>query len=218
VSERIIENFISPNFSYEKLESPSFDDLVDVFEDRMRNWLLLPASKLLNIQHCQIASVSLLCNYFEGIEIYLTGKDSKNKSSEFFANAFFKVFNISTENDELRKKVANSVYLHVRCGFAHDSMFRNRVLFSEVHPKAISITLPKKNGIFDTSGKVESIVINPIHFYQSIQIHFDNYVKELREGSNLVLRSSFEAAVKLKWALDEQDIVIGMTEDEFYNL
>lgn len=219
MSKKVRENFISPNFSYEKLESPSFDDLLDVFEDRMRNWLLSPASNLLSIPYCQIASVSLLFSYFEGIEIYLIGKDSNGKSGEFFTNAFLKVFDIQgVTNKELMKKVADSIYQHVLCGFAHDAMFRNRVFFSEVHAKSILVTWPKKNGVFDTSGKVESIVINPVRFYQSIQIHFDGYVKELREGLNLELRRSFEAAVQLKWALAEQDRVIGMTEDEFYNL
>jgi hypothetical protein len=216
--KKTTENFISPNFSYEKLESPSFNDLLDVFEDRMRNWLLLPASKLLKIPHCQIASVSLLFGYFEGIEIYLTGKDSKGKSGEFFTNAFLKVFDIDTTNEKLMKKVTNSIYEQARCGFAHDAMFRNRVFFSEVHPKPILVTMPKKNGVFDTAGKIESIVINPVRFYQSIQIHFDRYIKDLREGSNLELKSSFEAAVNLKWALTEQDRAIGMTEAEFYNL
>jgi hypothetical protein len=209
--------FISPNFCFEKLESPSFDDLLDVFEDRMRNWYLLPALKLLGIQHCQIAAVSLLISYFEGIEIYLVGEDSEGKSAKFFANGFLKVFKVSGVGDELMKKVANAMHKHARCGVAHDSMFRNRVFFSETYHKPILVTCPKKNGVFDTGGDIESIVINPTYFYKSIQAHFDLYIQKLREGTDLVLKQNFEAIVDLKWALNEPDRVIGMTESEFYS-
>ena len=35
-----------------------------------------------------VAAVALMVNYFEGIEIYVTGEDSKNKSFEFFTRGF----------------------------------------------------------------------------------------------------------------------------------
>ena len=65
-----MQNFISPSFGPEKLESPTYEDLIDVFEDRMLNWFLLPAARLLEIPNCQIAAVVLLITYFEGIAIY----------------------------------------------------------------------------------------------------------------------------------------------------
>jgi hypothetical protein len=37
---------ISPNFPDEKLYNPSLEDLIDVFEDRVRWWLLEPAQAL----------------------------------------------------------------------------------------------------------------------------------------------------------------------------
>jgi hypothetical protein len=42
--------------------------------------------------------------------------------------------------------------------------------------------LPKKQGVIDESGEIQSIVVNPARFYDSIQIHFDQYVKKLRQG------------------------------------
>jgi hypothetical protein len=169
-----MQHFISPSFTHEKLESPSYDDLVDVFEDRTRNWFFLPASKLLDIPNCEIAAVALLVNYFEGIEIYLTGEDSKNRSAEFFARGFGRVFTIQGQDPEFSRKVAAAIYNQARCGFAHDSMFRNRVFFSRVRPDPILVTWPRKNGVFNRSAEVESIVINPPRFYGSIKIHFDS--------------------------------------------
>lgn len=65
-------------------------------------------------------------------------------------------------------------------------------------------------------SQVKSIVINPFLFYESIRIHFEDYVKSLREGSDTAIKQAFETTVKLKWALDEEDRAIGMTEREFY--
>jgi len=73
----MVRNYISPNFTWEKLENPSFDDLVDVFEDRLRNWLLEPAKSLLQLPHGFVAAISLLLTYFESIQTYISGQDSK---------------------------------------------------------------------------------------------------------------------------------------------
>ena len=41
-------------------------------------------------------------------------------------------------------------------------------------------------------------------------------MKKLREGADAETKRKFEAAVALKWGLNEPDRVIGMTEDEFF--
>jgi len=211
----VTRNFISPNHGYEKLDSPTYEDLVDVFEDRMRNWFLTPAERLLEIPHCQIAAVALLISYFEGIAIYLSGKDSKNKSFEFFADGFSKVFSIKHEDEIASRIIAAAIYDQARCGFAHDGMFRNRVFFSDVSSKPLIFSFPKTNGALDLS-QVESIIINPSRFCESIRIHFEQYLKCLREGSDATIKQAFETAVKLKWALDEPYRAIGLTEEEFF--
>lgn len=210
-----MQHFISPTFTHEKLDSPSYEDLIDVFEDRTRNWFFLPASKLLDMPHCEIAAVGLMISYFEGIEIYLTGEDSKDKSAEFFARGFGKVFTIQNQDPEFPRKIAAAIYGQARCGFAHDGMFRNRVFFSRIRCEPILVTWPKKNGIFDLSGDVESIIISPPRFYESIENHFNNYVKKLRDATDAEAKRAFENATALKWGLGEPDRVIGMTEDKF---
>jgi len=209
-----MENFISPNYGPEKLESPTYEDLVDVFEDRMLYWYFLPAKHLFETQHCQIASVALLVSYFEMIEIYLSGKDSKVGSKAFFVNGFSKVFRFQNNNQELSRFVAKEIYDQVRCGFAHEAMFRDRVYFSFDHSQPLVITWPKRNDDLDYS-QVESITINPSLFYESIQSHFEGYVVSLRDGSDKAIKQAFQTIVKLKWALDEEDRAIGMTEEEF---
>lgn len=213
--EYVTLNFISPSFGAEKLESPSYEDLVDVFEDRMRHWFLNPAERLLGLPHCQIAAVALLISYFEGIAIYISGEDSKDRSFEFFANGFSKVFSVDHEDKNAAWTIACAIYEQARCGFAHDGMFRNRVFFSAVPALPLLVTYRKKNGISDLS-QFQSIVINPYRFLESIRIHFERYLKILRDGSEPALKEAFQNAVKLKWALDEEARAIGMLEEEFY--
>jgi hypothetical protein len=215
MTKHIFNNYISPTFTHEKLESPSYDDLVDVFEDRMRNWFFFPASKLLEIPNCEIAAVALLLNYFEGIEVYLTGKDSKRNSAKFFENCFRKVFDIRAPDPHISKRISSAIYSQARCGFAHDGMFRNRIFFSHERPEPILVTWPKKDGALDKSGDVESVVINPIQFFESIVTHFDRYIRKLRDGTDEQAMRAFEIAVRDKWRLDEPPRAIGMTEAEF---
>lgn len=209
--------YISPNFNHEKLEKPTLEDMIDVFEDRIRNWLLLPAKHLIETPNGLVAATALLSSYFEGIEIYLSGKDSKNHSGEFFVNGFLKVFSVHGEGKEMLKKAAEGIYKQLRCGFAHDGMFRYRVFFDETLSKAILVTWPRKNGVFDTTGELQSIAINPSRFYECIMTHFESYLKRLREGIDKELKEAFEKAVQLKWGIDEPDIIIGISEEAYRN-
>lgn len=54
------QQFISPSFTHEKLEPPFFKDIVDVFEDRMTNWVIVPAKELLKVRHGGVAAVALV--------------------------------------------------------------------------------------------------------------------------------------------------------------
>lgn len=209
--------FISPNFEHVKLENPSFEDLIDVFEDRMRNWLLTPAKQLIDTTNGFVAAMALLCGYFEGIEIYLSGEDSNTRSGVFFVNGFLKVFSVHGEGKEVFKKAAEGIYKQLRCGFAHDGMFRYRIMFDEALPTALLASWPNKNGVFDTSRTLESVTINPRRFYECIMIHFEGYLKSLREGIDPELRNAFQKTVKLKWGLDQPEINIGMSEEDYHN-
>jgi hypothetical protein len=159
--------------------------------------------------------VALLISYFEGIEAYLTGKDNDNISKVFFRSGFSRVFTIQGVDEDLSRNIADTIYRQVRCGFAHDGMSGNRVSFSSVPRKPILVTWPRKDGLIDSSQHIESIVINPALFYESIRVHFDSYIRRLREESDSALKQAFLSTVKLKWAMNERARVIGMSEDEF---
>ena len=182
---------ISPSHSDEKLDSPSYGDLVDVFEDRMRKWLLEPALHLLTLEHGEVPAVALILGYFEGIEIYYSGKDSKGASKDFFRRGFQRVISTKPENAHLFDEIVNGLYVQARCGFAHDGLFRNRVFFSNARPEAISVTWPRKNGEFVRDGHLESVVINTRRFIDGVIKHFEQYIAALRSEADPALKTNF---------------------------
>jgi len=209
---------ISPHYTSKKLEPPFYRDLVDVFEDRIRYWMLNPAKKLLENEISQVTAIGILISYFEGIEIYLSGKDSKGQSSKFFKRGFEKVFFFkSSLSPEDKKQASEALYYQARCGFSHDGMFRKRLLFSDLNKNAILITWPIKGGHFVYTKGVESIVINPTSFYEAIEIHFESYLKALKKMQDKKIVKAFKNAVDLKWGLELEPLAIGMSEEDFVN-
>jgi hypothetical protein len=207
--------FVSPTYTHEKLNAPSYADLVDVFEDRIRHWLLEPVKHLLKTQHGVVPAVALSLGYFEGIEIYFSGQDSNGRSKEFFRCGFQRVFAPAPSGAHVFDEIVNAIYVHGRCGFAHDGLFRNRVFFSGTRPEPLNVTWPRRNGQFIQDGHLESVIINPTSFCAGVEQHFSKYVSDLRAAIDLTLKTNFETAVGLKWGLSEPDRVIGMTERDF---
>lgn len=209
-------HFVSPSFTHEKLEPPFYRDVVDVFEDRMLHWLILPARELLKVRHGEVAAVALATNYLEAIEIYISGKDSSRQSRVFFIRGFKRVFAGVSGPEFMHEAIASSLYELLRCGFAHEGTFRHGIYFSSVRKEAFTVTWPKKGGAFDPDGKLESAIINPRRFIEGVEGHFRDYIRQLRRPTESEVQRRFKEAVALKWHLNGQERHIGMTEEDFY--
>jgi hypothetical protein len=184
----------------------------------MLNWLINPSKSLLTSPHGSIAAVALATNYIEGIEIYISGKDSNKKSQQFFRSGFKRIFAPVDNNAQICDSVADAIYKLLRCGFVHEGMSRNRVFFSQARNDALTIIWPKnKQGEFDPDGHLESVVINPNRYIECIEIHFHNYISELRELRSDEFKEEFKSAVKLVWGLEQEAPLMAMTEDDFFN-
>lgn len=209
--------FISPRYSAEKLENPSYEDLVDIFEDRMRGWFLEPLHSLLQSGH-DIAAMSLMMGYFEGIEIYFRGQDSKGKSREFFIAGFLRLFPMKYDNPLALENIVGTIYEQMRCGFAHDGIFRSHVYLSRAPKDPFWISVPKAGGQPDPCASIDSILVNPLLVYESIRNHFDEYVKILRRmcPKSETLRESFKQAIGLKWDLNDPPRAMGFTREELF--
>jgi hypothetical protein len=168
-----MSNMISPSYADTKFANPSIDDLVDVFEDRIRHWLLQPAKRLKDTEHGQVASFCLILTYFEGIWSYIEGRGSRGRSREFFEKGFVEVFRTSNLKEKLLRRVAAILYTDARCGFFHDGMFRERISFTSLQESEMLLTLPKKGGQVDENGQVQSLLIDPRNFYSAVERHFE---------------------------------------------
>ena len=195
---------MSPHYDAAKLDPPwLYKDLVDVYSDRIQNWLLKPARKLLDVEHGQIAAVALATMYVEGFEIYRSGQDSNKRSKEFFRRGFQRIFYPESTALFINDAVADAMYELLRCGFAHEGTFRNPVFFGVEIDKPMYITWPLRDGNPDPDGQLESVLVNPHRYVAGIEGHFENYIKELRKGTKSELAVNFRIAVDLKWDLDK---------------
>ncbi len=207
-----MSTMISPSYSDEKFDYPSIDDLIDVFEDRLRHWVFVPTKDLLDTQHGQIAAFCLVLTYFEGIWSYMDGKGSRGRSKQFFENGFVEVFRNSNLNEKLLRNVAGILYEHARCGFFHDGMFRDRVYFASLPQGEMLVTLPMKDGQIDEDGIIQSLLIDADRFYQTVEGHFDRYISALRDSANVEGREKFRATFKAQCNWEAPGPVIGISE------
>ena len=209
-----MDNFISPNYSQDKLENPTMEDLIDVLKDRVLNWLFEPAKKLLVEKDNWFAVLCLLLTYFEGIWSYVTGVDSKGNSQRYFKDAFLDVFGQSGPPLDLFSRVAEVLYEDGRCGFFHDGMLRSRIFVGELRKDDILITLlRKKDGSVDHDGQIQSILIDPRRFMATIERHFIDYLLCLRSPQQTLKRGNFEKIAKEKWDYEGPGTVIGLNKD-----
>ena len=208
-----MQYYVSPSYTSDKLENPTFSDLVDVFEDIWRNYILAPAKLLLASPSGDIASMTVLCSYFEAIAGTMAGANTDKKSKDFFVQGFCEVFRTDSSGLE---QAAEEVYKNIRCGLAHEGIIRHKVNYSRSAGKAFFLTYPKLgNGSLNIAGGAASIIVNPSHFYNGIEHHFNTYIKLLREATDSTLCDNFKKTVYRQWAIGSKHNVIGMTEDEF---
>lgn len=207
-----MEEMLSPSFTHEKLDDPTVEDLIDVFEDLWRGCIFEPVKSLIASPHGSVAAMCVLCSYYEAIESLYTGNSSRNRSQEFFVKGFSRVFSSSEGMDVGAKEI----YIHVRCGLAHEGMLRSKVHYSNVGRKPFFLTYPKNDdGSLDLSRPSNSIVVNPERMFEATVQHFVSYVKLLRSQEDTELVENFESFVTEQYAVGSGDSIIGMTYEEF---
>ncbi len=208
-----MDDFLSPSYTHEKLEEPSFSDLVDVFEDLWRHYIFDPVRFLMRTQYGDIAAMIILCSYFEAIQSYTTGESSLNRSKDFFVKGFMQVFSSKAPGIE---NAAQEIYKYIRCGLAHEGMLSHKVSYSRAGAKAFFLTYPKKpDGNPDVCARVVSIIVNPARMYEGTEHHFNGYINKLRVGDDQDLCDAFQKSVERQWDLGSSEKNVGITESEF---
>ena len=197
---------VSPSFSGQKLENPSIEDKIDVFEDQVNGWVLNHAKILTSEQnpyrrHCGIAVLMIVGSYFESLGAFLRGESSERRSRQFFAiglqNVFPDILKAAGEEktadpEKVFSDFAGTFYAELRCGLFHEAMIRGRIVIAPASELAGTIGLAT---VIDTHAhKIATIVIDPERFLAHVANHFAEYVQNLRDPSQAELRRNFEAA------------------------
>jgi hypothetical protein len=202
----VMDYNVSPKFKNNKLQNASISDKIDVFEDQMTGWLFahharaLCSDKYTGQDQAGFAVVSLLSPYFEATESYHVGLESKGRSKEFFRKGFLRVFydfaaSLKKANypapDQLAEELVNNIYEEMRCGLAHEALTKSRVILR-------SDTAPLGLMIETSTGALGSIIIDPAKFLDSVEGHFQEHVKLLRNPTEVQLRANFEKFFDLR--------------------
>ena len=188
------DTLISPHFPPEKLDSPTVEDMIDVFEDRTRGWLLEPVRRLVADRATEIPGFALSLSYFEGIWTYITGAESNSHSADYFTKAFVDVFRGTQPSEADLQAIGGTLYKYGRCGFFHDAMFRWRIYFGATRGGALEAH--KEN------GEISAVLIQPSEFLVYLVAHFDRYVGAIRDSGQDVLRKRFEKIFREQSNLD----------------
>jgi hypothetical protein len=176
---------ISPRFTFEKLEGASFEDLVEIFEDRMSGWLIEPAQHLTSQQHAGFAILAIVLSYFEPIGQALEGSRTRGGSRKLFSKGLSAVFPdlAAGESDA----VIGELYEQLRCGMFHDGLTREKVMISPASTYAFVVEKNEDNSL-------KLVTVTPVNLMHHLEVHLEGYVAQLRDPANGQLRQNF-----VKW-------------------
>jgi hypothetical protein len=185
---------ISPRFDDSKLAPGTLEDRIDVYEDRVRGWLIDCGRILNKLEHAGFGVLQTGLAYFEGFTVFSRGEDSHNKSSQFFKEGIESVFTeVSSLPVPIRDAFFKIMYYDGRCGFFHLGMARRRIVLSDGHP-VFRIRTDK------SAQSIDAILIDRYGFIEQIDQHHAQYVARLRNPVEAKLRTNFDHA----WALVHQ--------------
>ena len=171
-------------------KSPTLDDKILVFEDRVLGWHLnitelirhhMEAKEQLGTEwnHAGFVLMQLCFTYFEMIAQYKSGKSSDKASKKMFCEGLEEVFP-GKFSEDTRKEI----YSRIRCGMYHNGFIKKGVMIHGDYPESI---------MEEVVGQGETLIkVNPHKLSPALVTHFRRYIAELKDAANVTLRSNFE--------------------------
>lgn len=184
---------ISRHYSDHHVNEDIFEMCLVVYEDQTRGWFHDQARILEKASdHAGFVLLLIAVSYIESYAVFWKGKDSRNRSQEFFRDAFKDIFPIEAGNSAILDKAINEIYHQVRCGLFHVGVTRGKVILSGEFDHAVGIEVNNE------TKEVVRISINPHKILDTIEEHFSSYVMRLRNPDEEELRTNFNRAWNLR--------------------
>jgi hypothetical protein len=182
---------ISRHYRDDHIKVDNIETAITIYEDQVRGWFFDHATNLEKAtDHAGLVTLLIVLSYVEGHAIFYKGEHSRNKSKEFFREAFIAVFRLS--DNPLRNDAVDQLYDQMRCGLFHTGMTREKVRISNAY------TLPVRVITNSTNSDWIIIEVNPRRMLEAVEDHLSSYLMRLRDERNTTLRNNFMKAWRMR--------------------
>lgn len=178
------------------INDDSLERKIDVYEAQIFGWQLDIADTMLNgfideelhtttppMMHSAFAAMQIYMSYFEAVSKFQAGFIG-DFSKLHFCLGFKLVFPPAQHIPATHiDKFLKHLYSSIRCSLYHLTLVGSDVQICSSGESLQYFTPP---------GYPPLILINPHKMIKCVKIHFSNYIRELRSGTNTTLTSNFE--------------------------
>ena len=169
---------VSKKYYAHDFPTPSIEDKITLFEDRVVGWVLDVSQELTdNVADSSFAILLILANYFEMISKYHDGYCDEWDAGIHVRRGIEWVFPqkfSAAEKTAIYKKLRNALY--------HAGLTGGGVRLEKDNPEALSCS--------EESGDVV-VHINTSLLPGVLTVHFNEYIARLRDASEYELRNNF---------------------------
>lgn len=166
--------WISPKHNTDDIHEPlSLNKEVEVFEHRVKGWILNHALALMNgSKHSGFAVLMLLVVYPEMIQQFIEGNpsDTESRTSDFFCRGFVEIF--KTSEPELNDFAEIALFYDLaRNGMYHSGSTKRGLVLEDKMPRFPQAV------VFDRQSN--TFYLNLAAFAEDIRVHFDKYIESI---------------------------------------
>ena len=149
------------------LNPTNIDDKILIYERQVKGWFLEPATSFTSVANNGFIVLMICMAYLEGVQQYIRGESSYNRSQEFFKDAIDRIYPNKFQPYQLE-----DFYQEARCGLFHDGMVRGKIVISYEFNKSIEFT------------ESATINVNPQKLLDDIKVDYENFIRRLKTNND----------------------------------
>ena len=199
-------------YNKQTLDINNIDDKIYILEQEVRQWIFHPMLKLVEDDKINKSKYRPFKNaifilygifsYIEKIQRYKDGKPYKSRDTESTKILTFGFKNIfkTTQDEQFGNTKIESILENTRHSMMHSGIIGDKVLLNYEYENSVPISYIGSN------KELNKIELNPIFMLSEIINHFNNYINEIKNTSNINLRENFKTVFNTVYN-DEIDVL-----------